>query len=114
MNEIQQVYLTNFERIAKGKLSECGFIYEMLPESRFESFYMLLKKGSIEHVLCFSTHHLDWEDGVKVCSSSDRKFHWESVVLPAKIDADLNNTYGFTGTAMLADIERLIKDICLL
>jgi hypothetical protein len=75
---------------------------------------MLLKKGSIEYVLCFSTHHLDWDDGVMVYKTSDRKVHWESMVLPTKIDVDLNNTYGFTGTAMLANIERLIKDICLL
>ena len=113
MEEIKQVYLSNFERIGKEMLSKNGFSYEFMTQrSLSESFYLLLKKDENEYLLTFSTHHLDWSGGVMVCKTLDRKFHWENVLLPPVLDE--KDTYAFTGNAMLTDIERIIKDICLL
>lgn len=49
IDDIKIKYLTDFERIGKEALTNCGFTYEMLPAAPHfpEGFEMLLKKGSI-------------------------------------------------------------------
>ncbi|EHQ25964.1 hypothetical protein Mucpa_1810 [Mucilaginibacter paludis DSM 18603] len=112
IDDIKIKYLTDFERIGKEALTNCGFTYEMLPAAPHfpEGFEMLLKKGSINYLLSFSTHHLDFSDGVMVCLSPDQKIHYEFRVLPPPGKDFAENRYGYNDK----EIERLVRDICLL
>lgn len=112
IDETKIKYLAAFERIGKEKLSNCGYSYEMLPAApRFpEGFQMLLKKGAVEYLLFFSTHHLDFSDGVMVCLSPDRKIRYELRVLPDPLKNVEENRYGYSDH----EIERIVHDICLL
>ncbi|MGY4537856.1 hypothetical protein ACVW0P_002275 [Mucilaginibacter sp. UYNi724] len=95
-------YWETFQELGREKLRSAGIKFELLLAS--DRLLVKLNKNGENYLLFFSTHHLDFSDGVMVCRSNDGKIHFDQRVLPAE---GTNDRYGYS----TAEIERLISDL---
>jgi hypothetical protein len=95
-------YWEAFQKLGKEKLWSAGITFELMSMSG--QLLVKLNKNGESYLLFFSMHHLDFNDGVMICWSTDDEIHFDHRVLPAK---GTDDRYGYS----TAEIERLISDL---
>jgi len=96
------LYWEAFQEVGNEKLQAAGITCQLISAS--DALLVGIQKNGADYLLSFSTHPLDFNDGVMVCLSADRKIHHDHRVLPPK---GTHNPYGYSK----AEIERLIFDL---
>ena len=96
------LYWEAFQELGCEKLRFAGITCQLISASN--ALMVRIEKSGQEYLLSFSTHPLDFNDGVMVCRSADRKIHYDQMVLPAP---GTLNPYGYSAD----EIERLIVDL---
>jgi hypothetical protein len=106
MNEIQRTYWDAFNQLGNEKLHQYGFTFELLPayQGLSELFRIRLTRHNREYLLSFSTHHLDFQDGVKVVEEGNL------VLPPPELYSIGEGLYGYTDQS----IKDLLNDLCFL
>ena len=95
-------YWGTFQDLGREKLRSAGITFELMSMSG--QLLVKLNKNGESYLLFFSMHHLDFNDCVMVCWSTDDEIHFDHRVLPAK---GTDDRYGYS----TAEIERLISDL---
>jgi len=96
------LYWEAFQESGIEKLRTAGISCQLISAS--DALMVEIIKSGEHYLLSFSTHPLDFNDGVMVCLSADGKIHYDHRVLPSK---GTHNPYGYS----TAEIERLIADL---
>lgn len=96
------LYWEVFQELGRDKLRLAGITCQLI--SANDALMVEIIKSGEHYLLFFSTHPLDFYDGVMVCQSADRKIHYDQRVLPTQ---RTHNPYGHS----TAEIERLIVDL---
>ena len=109
MDNIRQNYIDTFNNIGVPLLTNYGFKTEL-------SLINESVKIQIEHedyptyLITFSTHHLDYEQGVLVCKSDNQKLNYEEIILPNQLERKNGKIYNYSGKELKSEILRLIND----
>jgi hypothetical protein len=104
MNEVHRNYWTAFNRVGNETLHQHGFSFEMMPEqSESPSLFRIkLNRGKDHYLLSFSSHHLDFQDGVTIEKDG------QLVLPPPELKRNGQGLYGYTDQS----IKKMIDDLC--
>ncbi|WP_374950746.1 hypothetical protein [Mucilaginibacter sp.] len=104
MDKVHRDYWQAFNRVGNETLHQQGFSFELLPEKAGSPtlFRILLNRQGHRYLLSFSSHHLDFQDGVSI--EEDRQL----VLPPPKLKRIGQGLYGYTDQS----IKEMIDDLC--
>jgi hypothetical protein len=104
MNNVHRDYWEAFNRLGKEKLGLHGFSFELLPDAPKQPtlFRIKLTKGSRKFLLSFSSHHLDFQDGVAIKETG------QPLLPPPELKRMGKGLYGYTDNT----ISEMIDDLC--
>ena len=109
MEEIHQNYIDTFNKVASQLLVDYGYNFEASTNGDSTNI-IISKSGQLNYLLTFSTNRLDYDQGVLICESNDRKLHWDKIRLPNQLRLKKGNIYGFMGVNLEAEVTRIILD----
>ncbi|MFD1256928.1 hypothetical protein ACFQ3S_08980 [Mucilaginibacter terrae] len=104
MNEVHRDYWDAFNRVGGETLHKHGFSFELLPEQAGSPtlFRIELDRRSHKYILSFSSHHVDFQDGVRIEEDG------QLVLPPPELKRIGEGLYGYTDQS----IKRMIDDLC--
>ena len=104
MNDVHRDYWEAFNRVGYKTLQQHGFYFELLPEQSESPtlFRIKLNRESHQYLLSFSSHHLDFQDGVSI--EEDGRL----VLPPPELKRIGEGLYGYTDQS----IKEMIDDLC--
>ena len=104
MDKVHRDYWQAFNHVGNETLHQHGFSFELLPEREGSPtlFRIKLNRQGHQYLLSFSSHHLDFQEGVSI--EEDGR-----LVLPApELKRIGEGLYGYTDQS----IKRMIDDLC--
>ena len=104
MNDVHRNYWEAFNRIGSETLKQNGFSFELLPEQAESptSFRIKLRREGQKYLVSFSSHHLDFQDGVSIEEGGQ-------LVLPTAEQRSVGQgLYGYTDQS----IKEMIDNLC--
>lgn len=104
MNEVHRDYWEAFNRVGNETLHQHGFSFELLPEQAGSPtlFKIKLNREDHQYLLSFSSHHLDFQDGVSIEEDG------QLVLPPQELKKIGQGLYGYTDQS----IKKMIDDLC--
>jgi|SRR6187402_3915938 len=104
MEDLHRSYWEKFNRVGNETLHLYGFSFELLPDKPGSptQFRIKLYKGSDQYLLSFSSHHLDFQDGVTIEKNG------QLVLPPPELYGIVQGLYGYTDQS----IKEMIDDLC--
>ncbi len=104
MDKLHRDYWQAFNRVGNETLLQHGFSIELLPEKAVSPmlFRIILNRQGHQYLLSFSSHHLDFQDGVSIEEDGQ-------LVLPLpERKRNGQGLYGYTDQS----IKEMIDDLC--
>lgn len=104
MDKVHGDYWKAFNRVGNETLHRHGFSFELLPEQSGSPtlFRIVLNRQGHQYVLSFSSHHLDFQDGVGIEKDG------QLVLPPPELKRTGQGLYGYTDQS----IKDMIDDLC--
>ena len=104
MDKVHGDYWQAFKRVGNDTLHQHGFAFELLPEKAGSPtlFRIKLNRQRHQYLLSFSSHHLDFQDGVSIEEEG------QLVLPPPELKKIGQGLYGYTDQS----IKRTIDDLC--
>ena len=101
---VHRNYWEAFNRVGNETLKQYGFSFELLPEQAKSptSFRIKLNREGHQYLLSFSSHHLDFQDGVSIEEDG------QLVLPPPELKMIGQGLYGYSDQS----IEETIDDLC--
>jgi len=110
MNDVFSNYIAKFQEIAIPLLKKHEYIlcFDGIKITNNSVSICIFKTPFIYQIL-FSTHHLDYADGVFIYKSKSRK-HYGEIILPKGNMIQEGKEYQYTGKNLDEEILRLTND----
>jgi hypothetical protein len=109
MNEIQTTYINRFNLVGNPLLLAYGFKTEVLQENESVKINIVTPTDK-KYILSFSTHHLDYQEGVTIRETSDNKIDRDKIRIPNSLILKSGGIYQFSGENVDSEIIRLVQD----
>lgn len=104
MNDVHRDYFEAFNRVGNETLKQHGFSFELLPEQAESPtlFRIKLNKDGHQYLLSFSSHHLNFQDGVSIEEDG------QLVLPPPELKSAGQGFYGYSDKS----IKEMVDDLC--
>ena len=104
MNDVHRNYWEAFNRVGNETLKKHGFSFELLPEQTQSPtlFRIKFNREGHQYLLSFSSHHLDFQDGVSIEEDG------QLVLPPPELKRICQGLYGYSDKS----IKEMIDDLC--
>lgn len=101
---VHRDYWRAFNRVGNETLHQHGFSFELLPEQAGSptSFRIKLNREGHQYLLSFSSHHLDFQDGVSIEEDG------QLLLPPPELKRTGQGLYGYSDKS----IKEMIDDLC--
>ncbi len=115
MEDIHNDYVQEFIKQGTTKMNQFGYLIkpEIIngPDGLTSINLKAKSDNSLKYIIQFSYNRLDYNLGVIVYEIDNSRVNSKIMVLPKAINS-VSDTYGYMGSNMPREVERLITDIC--
>ncbi|MFN5416783.1 MAG: hypothetical protein ACK5B9_06970 [Flavobacteriia bacterium] len=115
MEDIHNNYVQEFLKQGTTKMNQFGYLIkpEIIngPDGLTSINLIARLDDSLKYIIQFAYNRLDYNLGVIVYEIASKNLNSKIMVLPKAINSD-SDIYGYMGTNMPREVERLLDDIC--